>query len=67
MLACWAANRYGLGGTLGAGVLALSIVDAMIAILLFGALFLAMGAASSELKDAQGFMGPITGRSAGLS
>jgi ABC-2 type transport system permease protein len=58
-LAAFGAHRHGLGSVLSAGVIALSVADAAIALGLFGSIFLAMGAASSELKDAQGWMTPV--------
>jgi ABC-2 type transport system permease protein len=41
-------------------VMAMSLADVLLALVMFGSLFLAAGAAATELKDAQGLMTPLT-------
>lgn len=55
-------NGSGKTTTLGViplSFLVLSLLDVLLSLVMFGSLFLAMGAASSELKDAQGMMAPV--------
>jgi ABC-2 type transport system permease protein len=54
------AARYGLESGISPWMLLLSLADVLLALVMFGSLFLAAGAASSELKDAQGLMTPLT-------
>ena len=54
-----AAAYFGFAGMIPLSFLALSLVDVLVSLVMFGSLFLAMGAASSELKDAQGMMAPV--------
>jgi ABC-2 type transport system permease protein len=55
------ASRYGVGaGPVSASLLLLSLANVLLALVLFGSLFLAAGAAATELKDAQGLMTPLT-------
>ena len=42
------------------GFVLLALLDVLVALILFGSLFLAAGAAATELKDAQGWMMPLT-------
>jgi ABC-2 type transport system permease protein len=55
------ASRYGIGSApLSPMLLLLSLADVLLALVMFGSLFLAAGAAATELKDAQGLMTPLT-------
>ncbi len=54
------AAHYGLTLDLHPGFVLLGLLDVLIALILFGSLFLAAGAAATELKDAQGWMMPLT-------
>ncbi len=54
------ASHYGLGAVLSPSVLLLSLAHVLVALVMFGSLFLAAGAAATELKDAQGLMTPLT-------
>lgn len=58
-LALAAAEYHGYSGLITPTLMLLAVLDAIIAMALFGAVFLAMGAAASELKDAQGWMMPV--------
>jgi ABC-2 type transport system permease protein len=54
------ASHYGVGGVLSPAALLLSLAHVLVALVMFGSLFLAAGAAATELKDAQGLMTPLT-------
>jgi ABC-2 type transport system permease protein len=54
------ASRYGLEAVLSPAVMLMSLADVLLALVMFGSLFLAAGAAATELKDAQGLMTPLT-------
>jgi ABC-2 type transport system permease protein len=53
------ASYLGLAGYVSPQVVATVLVVASLASVLYGALFLAVGAAASDLKDAQGMMTPL--------
>jgi ABC-2 type transport system permease protein len=54
------AAHLGLELQIHPGFVLLGLLDVLIALVLFGSLFLAAGAAATELKDAQGWMMPLT-------
>jgi ABC-type Na+ efflux pump permease subunit len=53
------ATYYGYGDVLSPGLLAAFALFLVLAILLYGSLYMAVGAACSELKDAQSLMMPV--------
>lgn len=53
------AGRLDYGELVSAPIVGLMLVDVALALVMFGALFLALGAAANELKDAQGLMPPV--------
>jgi ABC-2 type transport system permease protein len=54
-----AAYYFGLWGLISPGLIALSLADVCVALVMFGSLFLAAGASAADLKDAQGLMAPL--------
>jgi ABC-2 type transport system permease protein len=54
-----AASYWGYGNALPPSIAAWFVIYLIMAILMFGAVFMAIGAACSDLKDAQGMMTPI--------
>lgn len=54
------AGQVGLELELHPGFVLLALLDVLVALILFGSLFLAAGATATELKDAQGWMMPLT-------
>ena len=52
------AQRYGYAGALTPGLIALFLLFLVLAVLIFGSIFTAIGAACNDMKDAQGMMGP---------
>lgn len=54
-----AASYWGYGNALPPSIAAWFIIYLIMAIMMFGAAFMAIGAACSDLKDAQGMMTPI--------
>ena len=50
---------YGYADAVSAGLMAALVVYLVLAILLYGSLFMAVGSACSELKDAQSMMMPV--------
>jgi ABC-type Na+ efflux pump permease subunit len=54
-----AAVHYGYGDVISVGLMVALAVFMVLAILLFGSLFMAVGSACSELKDAQSLMMPV--------
>ena len=57
--AFWAAHHYGFSEYLGAGLLAWFIVYQVLATLLFGSLFTAVGAACTDMKETQTLLWPV--------
>ena len=55
----WLLDQYGLSSLLRQGLLAAVLIFPVVGVLLYGAMFGAVGAACSELKDAQGFVLPL--------
>lgn len=55
----FAAYYFGLSGLISPGLIALSLADVCLALVMFGSLFLSAGAAAADLKDAQGLMAPL--------
>jgi ABC-2 type transport system permease protein len=55
----WLLNEYGLSGLLRQGLLTAVLVFPVAGVVLYGSIFGAVGAACSELKDAQNFVLPI--------
>jgi ABC-2 type transport system permease protein len=55
----WLLDQYGLSGLLRQGVLTAVLVFPVVGVLLYGSIFGAVGAACSELKDAQSFLMPV--------
>lgn len=56
---CWAAWRYGFSEYLPADLLAWFLVYQSLAGLLFGSLFIAIGAACTDMKEAQNLLMPV--------
>ena len=54
-----AASYYGYGDAISAGLMAALALYLVLAILLYGSLYMAVGSACSELKDAQSLMMPV--------
>jgi ABC-2 type transport system permease protein len=57
--AFWAANYYGFGEALGPGLLAWFVVYQALAALMFGSLFIAIGAACTDMKETQNLLWPV--------
>jgi ABC-2 type transport system permease protein len=56
--AAWAANRWGYLDVLDPWMVAWFVVFLLLSVLMYGSFFIAIGAACSDLKDAQNLMGP---------
>lgn len=54
-----AAASYGVGSALSPSLLLLSLIDVLVALVMYGSLFLAAGAAATEQKEAQALMTPV--------
>jgi ABC-2 type transport system permease protein len=54
------AAHFGVALEVRPGLMLLGLFDVLVALILFGSLFLAAGATATELKDAQGWMMPLT-------
>ncbi len=54
----WAANRWGYLDVLDPWMVAWFVVFLLLSVLMYGSFFIAIGAACSDLKDAQNLMGP---------
>jgi ABC-2 type transport system permease protein len=57
--AYWAAHHYGFAEYLGPGLLAWFVTYQVLATLLFGSLFTAVGAACTDMKETQTLMWPV--------
>jgi ABC-2 type transport system permease protein len=57
--AYWAANHYGVAETLPVPILTWFVIFQVLAILMYGSIYLAVGAASSDTKETQTLMMPI--------
>jgi ABC-2 type transport system permease protein len=57
--AYWSAQRYGFAEYVGGGLLAWFFVFQALAALMYGALFIAVGAACTDMKETQNLMWPI--------
>ena len=57
--ALWGVHRYGFGHLITPTLLLSFFGFVVLGVLMFSALFMAVGAAASELKDAQGMMMPV--------
>ena len=55
----WMLHEYGLSSLMRQGLLAAILVFPAVGVLLYGALFGAVGAACSELKEAQNYLLPV--------
>ncbi len=53
------ADRYGVAGMLSPGLMAWFAVNLVLALLIFGSLFIAVGAAAGDIKDTQTLLMPI--------
>lgn len=60
LMAGVSAAHFGLRIELQPGLVLFGLFDVLVALILFGSLFLAAGAAATEIKDAQGWMMPLT-------
>jgi ABC-2 type transport system permease protein len=56
--AAWAAQRWGYLGSLEPRLLAWFVLFLVLAVLIYGSMFIAIGSACSDLKDAQNLMTP---------
>ena len=54
----WAANRWGYLDVLDPLMIVWFVVFLLLSVLMYGSFFIAIGAACSDLKDAQNLMGP---------
>jgi ABC-2 type transport system permease protein len=59
VVALIAASYWGYGGALPVSIAVWFVIYLILAIMMFGAAFMAIGAACADLKDAQGMMTPI--------
>jgi ABC-2 type transport system permease protein len=57
--AYWAANRYDLAHFMSGYLLAWFLVYQMLAVLMFGSLFIAIGAACTDLRETQSMVWPV--------
>jgi ABC-2 type transport system permease protein len=57
--ALWAAHRFGFGGALGPELLAWFLVYQVLSALMFGSLFIAVGAACTDMKETQNLLWPV--------
>jgi len=57
--AYWAANHYGVADLVSPGILAWFIVYLIVAIIMYGSLFIAVGAACSDLQETQTMLWPV--------
>src|SRR4029077_21107104 len=55
----YVAHSYGLTDTLSIGLIAWFVVFLILALLIFGSLFIAVGAAAGDVKDTQTLLMPI--------
>jgi ABC-2 type transport system permease protein len=55
----WLVNHQGMGALIRHGVFAWALAFAVVGVLIYGAVFGAVGAACSELKEAQNYLMPI--------
>lgn len=55
----WAAYHYGLSDLIGGGLLAWFLVYQTLASLMFGALFIAVGAACTDMRETQNLLWPV--------
>jgi ABC-2 type transport system permease protein len=54
-----AAARYDLGSVLSPLLIVMALANVLVALVMFGSLFLAAGATATEIKEAQGLMTPL--------
>jgi ABC-type Na+ efflux pump permease subunit len=59
VMAAFAASRYGVGSVLTPLLIVMALADVLLALVMFGSLFLAAGATATEIKEAQGLMTPL--------
>ena len=57
--AYWAAYHYGLSESIGGGLMAWFLVFQTLAALMFGALFIAVGAACTDMRETQNLLWPV--------
>lgn len=57
--AAWAAQHYGFAHAVPPALMAWFVFFLALAVLMFGAVFVAIGAACSDMKEAQAMMGPV--------
>jgi ABC-2 type transport system permease protein len=57
--AYWALNHYGYGNLVSAEVLAWFLVYLVLGVLMYGSLFVAVGAACTDLRETQAMMWPV--------
>jgi ABC-type Na+ efflux pump permease subunit len=55
----WAAHRFGVGEFLGGGLLASFVLFQALAGLMYGSLFIAIGAACTDMKETQNLLWPV--------
>jgi ABC-2 type transport system permease protein len=55
----FAASYYGVASILSPMLLLMALADVLLALVMFGSLFLAAGATATEIKEAQGLMTPL--------
>jgi ABC-2 type transport system permease protein len=58
--AYWAVHRYGYAEYLSGGVVAWFVVFQVLAVFMFGSVYAAVGAACSDMKEAQSMLTPVT-------
>jgi ABC-2 type transport system permease protein len=58
--AFWAAHRFGFAEYLGADIMVWFLVFQTLGALMFGSLFIAVGAACTDMKEAQNLIWPVT-------
>ncbi len=57
--AIWAAERFGLSGAIGPELLVWFLVYQVLAALMYGSLFIAVGAACTDMKETQNLLWPV--------
>lgn len=57
--AYWAANHYGVADLISPGILAWFLVYLVVAIIMYGSMFIAVGAACSDLQETQTMLWPV--------
>jgi ABC-type Na+ efflux pump permease subunit len=57
--AYWAGRQYGFVDSITPSLMAWFVLQTALAVIMFGSIFIAIGAACSDMKEAQAMMGPV--------